>query len=108
MNPSTIRGYEELPKDYLAQAEKIVRERQREKQAEEESVLPSLRLPKPGELAHDISPEEKAREELEKRQQEQVEAERKLLEENARNTAAQQPVTIPVVLTEGTGKHYAF
>ena len=96
--------YDQLSKDYFARAEKILREKKRAKQAEEESVLPSLRLPMPGELAHDITPEEKARQELEKRQQEQAEAQRKLQDENAKIAAAQQQVTTPVIVTERPGR----
>lgn len=106
LQPSLLGGLGEHPKDYFAEAERTINERRRQKAAEEESVMPSLRLPKPGELAHDISPEEKAREELEKRQQEQAEAQRKVLEDQG-NIAAAQPTTIPATVILGTPPGYA-
>lgn len=99
LNPLLTPKEESKPQDYYSQAEKIVNERREREEAEKHSLLNKFRLPGAAELAHDISPEEKARAELEERKRQIEEQQQKLLEQQQQ--VLQQPAVIPAAASLG-------
>lgn len=94
LNPQLTTEEKTWPqRDYFSEAEKIVNEKRQKEEAERNSLLAKFRFPGATELAHDISPEEKAREALERRKREVEEQQQKMLEQQQQ--LLPQPITIP-------------
>lgn len=99
LNPFMTKEEARHQRNYLVLAEKIVDDRRKKKKAEKESIFHKFHLPGAGELAEEITPEEKAREALEaKRQKEREEIERKLKTEQAKIDATEESMTFPATV----------